>query len=121
MAKPVGDLPPLPPAPEPPVPEPPAEPVPGPAAESVVEPNQVFFVFFSICGALVLFCVLVFCCRPSFRSFWCFSFVLFGFCFRRFRYLGRFFPCHVPLWACSFVTISFPCFFCFSRVLFLIV
>ena len=46
MAKPVGDLPPLPPAPEPPVPEPPAEPVPGPAAESVVEPNQVFFVFF---------------------------------------------------------------------------
>ena len=46
MAKPAGDLPPLPPAPEPPVPEPPAEPVPGPAAESVVEPNQVFFVFF---------------------------------------------------------------------------
>ena len=58
MAKPVGDLPPLPPAPEPPVPEPPAEPVPGPAAESVVEPNQVFFVFFSICGALVLFCLV---------------------------------------------------------------
>ena len=75
MAKPAGDLPPLPPAPEPPVPEPPAEPVPGPAAESVVEPNQAFFLFFSVLwlGALVLFRVLVFCCRPSFRSFWCFS------------------------------------------------
>ena len=65
----MGDLPPLPPAPEPPVPEPPAEPLPGPAAEPVIEPNQVFFCF-SACGACFgLFRVLVFCCRPSFRSF----------------------------------------------------
>ena len=38
MAEPVGDLPPLPPAPELPAPE--------PAAEPVVEPNQVFFCIF---------------------------------------------------------------------------
>ena len=45
MAEPVGDLPPLPPAPEPPAPEPLAEPLPGPAAEPVVAPNQVFFLY----------------------------------------------------------------------------
>ena len=75
MAEPVGDLPPLPPAPEPPVPKPPAEPVPGPAAEPVVEPNQVFFLFFPFCGcgALVLLRVLVCCCNPTFRSFWRFG------------------------------------------------
>ena len=76
MAELAGDLLPLPPAPEPPVPEPPAEPVTGPAAEPVVKPNQVFFLFFFPfcgCGALVLFHVLVCCCRPSFRSFWHFG------------------------------------------------
>ena len=46
MAEPVGDLPPLPPAPEPPAPESPGEPLPGPAAEPVVEPDQVFFCIF---------------------------------------------------------------------------
>ena len=46
MAEPVGDLPPLPPAPEPPAPEPPAEPV--------VEPDQVFFCIFDF-----VVCVLV--------------------------------------------------------------
>ena len=46
MAEPVGDLPPLPPAPEPPAPEPQAEPLPGPAAEPAVEPDQVFFRIF---------------------------------------------------------------------------
>ena len=51
----MGDLPPLPPAPEPPVLEPPAEPVPGPAAEPVIEPNQVFSAFPLVVRVLVCF------------------------------------------------------------------
>jgi len=100
LAKPAGDLPPLPPAPELPVPEPLAEPVPGLAAEPMVEPNQVFFCFFHFV-VRVLVCFVYW---PSVvgRPFVVFfgilvSFVLFCFVLVGFVIWGGFFHATCPL------------------------
>ena len=122
MAEPAGVLPPLPPAPEPPASEPPAEPVPGPVAEPLVEPNQVFFPHFRfVVRVFGLFRVLVFCRRPSFRSFFFGVSVcsgIFTCSFRRFRYLEWFFHATCPL-GMLVCHRSIPCLLCFLWCYFL--
>ena len=124
MAEPVGELPPSPPAPEPPAPEPPAEPLPGPAAEPVVEPDQVFFLYFRLCGTCFgLFRELVLCRKPSFRSFvfGVSALVLIFFpVFVGFVIWDGFFRATCPL-GMLVCHCSIPCFLCFLQCYFLVV